>query len=193
MKRMPGKLSTFMTALAAALPLAIATGCTTMEWGIGRQSVTHVTLNYTEYGTINHKTFALTPEIMKEAERWRSEIRDRSAVDFSNWLHRNGAKLDREDGPAWTRLHIESGSKVESWYRNGDYFRPGDKPEIVETKADGSTREMWVRKGDFTQTVETDPDNNVRWERREGREIDAGNGAAILSIPGVVVLPPAIR
>ncbi|MBI4032041.1 MAG: hypothetical protein HY370_10230 [Proteobacteria bacterium] len=179
-----------MTSLVAA-SLPLVTGCTMIGSMEEQERITHVTVNYTEHRIMNQKTFALTPEVMKRAQAWRAQAEDRSAADFSNWLHRNGAKLDKDDGPAWNSVHIDSGYKVEEWYRNGDYFRPGGEPEVVETGADGFRREAWVRKGDITQVVETDSDKNMRWVRRKNGDVVAkGNGFAQFNIPGVTVLPP---
>lgn len=135
-----------------------------------------IQLDYTEAATGAHvlKFFTLDKATLHLAQLWKAQQKTPpTAKRFSDWLHDNGGKLDRANGPAITTTFSGDLNRVEQWFRNNQLHRKKD-PAVIIYYSNGYRLKEWYNKGKFI---------------KEERTASPPGGADLSTIPGVTLLP----
>jgi hypothetical protein len=123
--------------------------------------------------------YAVTPEMLRQMEIWRTtKGSPLTASQLRGWLVANGAKLDRDDGPAYVAT-FPHGTRIERYYRDGMLDR-ADGPARIETYTDGTRIEKYYRADKF-----------IKEEAIPRQDSDGHSGVKILKPPLTPVKPPS--
>jgi len=161
----------------------------------------HIQVTYTENATEVLATYAVSAEVLQQAELWRTGANNPSAKVFAGWLEKHGGKLDCGDGPAYiVRNATGWPAKYEAYYRSGTQHRE-DGPALIIVRKNGSTYEAYYHDGQLDRTdgpaiIKHESDGSLCEEYyRAGKFVKAECLPPLLSaIPGVFVQrsPPPV-
>ncbi|MBV8829561.1 MAG: hypothetical protein JO108_10095 [Acidobacteriaceae bacterium] len=153
---------------------------------------THIEIHITRNGEELTNWYAVTPTLLAAAEKEIFKVATQPTPEkLGAALERNGAVLDREDGPA--RVYVQPAVyREEEWYRDGKLHREGGPAHTV-SDPNGFCLKVWYRNGerhrdDGPAYVSDGPIGHVEAWFKNGCPITPG--AKLNLIPGVKVHPP---
>jgi hypothetical protein len=134
-------------------------------------SAAHIAITFKAYENSCEMTtwYTVTLEQERAWKLWlAAQATPPSDEAVDTWLNKNGAKLDRADGPAVV-MNFSDGSRIEEWWANDKLHRVGS-PALIETNANGSQREQWytndkLDRADGPAIVVRDSDGTILFEQ----------------------------
>lgn len=121
----------------------------------------HLVVAYKEDKINRTKSYAVSEQVLQEAELWEATAKEVCAKNLVGWLHEHGCKLDCQDGPA-VIARGDDGSMYEEYYRDGKLDRR-DGPAITVRTPNGSTCMLaYCRDGKYVAKENLVPLSTIR-------------------------------